>query len=104
MHKSLYKKDAQPNSDGDTQKFPFVSVIVCTLNGSRYMRECIQSLQNQSYPRDRFEIIVVDDGSTDNTKEIALSEGAQVIRHEVNQGIPTARNAGLKAAKGEIVA
>jgi GT2 family glycosyltransferase len=86
------------------KKFPFVSVVVCTFNRGDNINPSIESLLKQTYPKDRYEIIVVDDGSTDVTKKINPREGVKIIRHEINRGIPTARNTGLAAAKGEIVA
>lgn len=86
------------------QKFPLVSVVVATLNGSNRIGPCLESLARQTYPKDRYEVIVVDDGSMDDTARVARAKGARVIRHEVNQGVSAARNTGLGAAKGEIIA
>jgi FkbM family methyltransferase len=86
------------------RKLPFVSVVVVTFNRSNRITPCMKSLTRQSYPKDRCEVIVVDDGSTDNTAQIVRAQGVRVIRHEANQGISAARNTGLAAAKGEIVA
>lgn len=87
------------------QKFPFVSVVVVTFNRGNVIDACLDSLERQAYPGDRYEVIVVDDCSTDDTAQIARAhQGVKVIRHEVNRGIPSARNTGLAAAKGEIVA
>ena len=85
------------------QKSPFVSVVVCSFNGEQRTGDCLSSLNKQTYNKKNFEIIVVDDGSTDNTSAIAQDFGAQVIRFDENKGIPVARNAGLFAAKGSIV-
>ena len=80
---------------------PRVSVIVCSYNGSRTLRDCCDGLQRLEYPD--YEVIVVDDGSTDSTGAIAESYGFRVIRTE-NRGLSRARNTGLAAATGEIVA
>lgn len=85
------------------QKAPFASVIVCSLNGGKRIGECLKSISDQTYGKENFEIIVVDDGSTDNTSVIARDFGTQVIRFDQNKGIPVARNTGLFSAKGEIV-
>ena len=79
-----------------------ISVVVATYNGARTLRECLQSLGQLNYPD--FEIIVVDDGSTDSTPAI-LGEfpDVRVITQE-NRGLSAARNAGIEAAKGEIIA
>ena len=81
--------------------WPKVSVIVCTFNGSRTLSECLGSFLRLEYPN--YEVIVVNDGSTDATAKIAHSYGFRVITTE-NQGLASARNTGLKAATGEIVA
>jgi GT2 family glycosyltransferase len=82
--------------------FPPVSVVVCTYNGGRTLDQCLRSLQALDYPD--FEVIVVDDGSTDDTHSIvARHPNVRTIRQE-NQGLGVARNAGLQAASGDIIA
>jgi hypothetical protein len=80
---------------------PRMSVVVCSYNGASLIRDCLEGLREQTYPD--YEVIVVDDGSTDATAAIATSYGVQVISTE-NQGLSSARNVGLEAATGEIVA
>ena len=77
-----------------------VSVIIPVKNGSNYLREAIESLNRQDVP---MEIIVVDDGSDDDTAAIASSYGCVVISHPVCKGQVAAKNTGLAAAKGEYV-
>lgn len=84
-------------------KNPYVSVLICSLNGGNRIGECFFGLDGQTYGRENFEVIVVDDGSTDDTSEVARKHGARVIRFEKNKGIPVARNAALSAANTEIV-
>jgi GT2 family glycosyltransferase len=81
--------------------WPRISVVVCTYNGARVIRDCLEGLQRLEYPD--FEVIVVDDGSTDATAAIASEYGVRLIRQE-NQGLGAARNAGWQAATGEIIA
>ena len=85
------------------EQLPRVSVIVPTYNSARYLPEAIDSVLGQTY-RD-FEIIVVDDGSTDNTQGV-LARYAEQIRvvRQSNQGSAAARNAGILAARGEFIA
>ena len=85
-------------------KKPFTSVIVCTYNGEYRIKDCLDALIVQDYPRDRYETIVVDDGSTDNTSKVVSKYPIKLIRHKKNLGTYTSRNTGLRNAKGEIVA
>ena len=81
--------------------WPRVSVVVCSYNGARTIRDCFDGLRKLEYPD--YEVIVVDDGSTDKTASIAQEYGFRVISTE-NRGLSSARNTGLKASTGEIVA
>jgi glycosyltransferase involved in cell wall biosynthesis len=81
---------------------PRVSVVVCAYDAERTLSECLDSLRQLRYPD--FEVIVVDDGSTDHTREIARAyDGFRVIAQD-NRGLSAARNAGIQAASGSIVA
>lgn len=80
---------------------PRISVVVCSLNGARTIQECLAALRRLRYPN--FEVIVVNDGSTDETEAIARSYGFRVIT-TAKQGLSSARNVGLREADGEIVA
>lgn len=81
--------------------WPRVSVVVCSYNGARTIRDTFDGLLELEYPD--FEVIVVDDGSTDATAAIARQYPFRLIRTE-NRGLGAARNTGLAAATGEIVA
>lgn len=84
-------------------KLPYVSVILPAYNESNYIAECLESLVKQSYPRERFEIIVVDNGSKDETLEIAKTYADKaLVLEEGNVG--AVRNFGVANAKGEILA
>lgn len=82
-------------------RWPPISVVVCTHNGSRTLRDCMDGLMELDYPN--FEVIVVNDGSTDNTAEIVSEYNFKLISTE-NRGLGSARNTGMYAARGEIVA
>src|SRR5262245_45538855 len=82
-------------------EWPRISVVGCPSNGSRTLGDCCDGLLRLAYPN--FEVIVVDDGSTDDAGQIARSHGFRVIRTP-NRGLSAARNTGLEAASGEIVA
>jgi len=81
---------------------PKVSVVVATYNGARTLRQCLESLMRLNYPD--YEVILVDDGSTDNTAEIGRAFPSARYLAQSNQGLSAARNAGIRAARGEIVA
>lgn len=81
--------------------WPRMSVVVCTYNGKRTIGDCLEGLRKLEYPN--FEVIVVNDGSTDGTGQVAAEYGFKVITTE-NRGLSNARNTGMREAKGEIVA
>lgn len=84
-------------------KMPKVSVIIPTYNRARFVGEAIDSVLAQTYKD--YEIIVVDDGSTDNTQEVLKHYGHKIryFRQE-NKGISAARNLALEKARGEYIA
>lgn len=82
-------------------KWPKISVVVCSFNGSSTIGETLDHLGQLDYPD--YEVIVVNDGSTDATGRIADRPGLRLIETE-NCGLSNARNSGLRAARGEIVA
>jgi glycosyltransferase involved in cell wall biosynthesis len=82
---------------------PSVSVVIPVYNGQETLADCLRALEAQSLPRDRYEIIVVDDGSTDASASIAEQFDVRVLRQE-NLRESAARNAGTRAAQGEWVA
>lgn len=81
--------------------WPGVSVVICTCNGAATIRDTLDGLDRLEYPK--FEVIVVDDGSTDNTAEIAGEYEVRLISTE-NRGLASARNTGWQHAHGDIVA
>jgi glycosyltransferase involved in cell wall biosynthesis len=80
---------------------PEVTVIVAAHDGERFLREALDSLYAQEFAA--FEVVFVDDGSTDHTAEIARSFPVR-YRHQENLGLAAARNAGLAMARGELIA
>ncbi len=81
--------------------WPRISVAVCIYNGGATVRDCCEGVRRLDYPD--FEVIVVDDGSTDDTAAIVAEYDFRLIRTP-NQGLSLARNVGLEAATGEIIA
>ncbi|MGM9999530.1 MAG: glycosyltransferase family 2 protein [Candidatus Bruticola sp.] len=84
-----------------------VSVQICSHNRKNVLQVVLESLKDQTLPADRFEVVLVDDGSTDGTKEMAegleLPYKLTVLRHEKNAGLSTARNTGLRACRGRVI-
>src|SRR5262249_50209419 len=80
---------------------PRIPVVLCSYNGERYIGETLSALQVLDYHD--YEVIVVDDGSIDTTADIAARHPVRLIRTE-NRGLSAARNTGLSAATGDIVA
>ncbi|MDP9960205.1 glycosyltransferase family 2 protein [Chryseobacterium lathyri] len=86
----------------------FISVIVPTYNRVDTLHKCLQHLSNQTIGKENYEVIVVDDCSSDNTPEfcknyVAISENVKYIRNEKNLGLATTRNVGIRESKGDIL-
>ena len=85
---------------------PGISVIVPAYNAEKYLKNCVESVRNQTFQD--WELLIVDDGSKDRTREIAMECAAgddrvRVLRKK-NGGVSSARNLGLREAKGEYIA
>jgi glycosyltransferase involved in cell wall biosynthesis len=85
------------------QGFPFVSVVIPTLNSEKTLEECLKSVFAQDYPRDKYEVILVDGGSKDGTLEIAKRFPARIVT-ELQRGRGKAYDRGIVEAGGEAVA
>jgi GT2 family glycosyltransferase len=83
-------------------RYPRVSVVVCSYNGASTLESCLKSLERLNYPD--YEVILVDDGSTDRTPEIAACYPAVRCHRQPNRGLSVARNVGMELATGEIIA
>jgi GT2 family glycosyltransferase len=81
---------------------PKVSVVVCTYNGSRTLDGCLKSLETLNYPD--YEVVVVNDGSTDSVPEIAARYPYIRYHEQPNRGLSVARNVGMELARGAIIA
>ena len=83
-------------------KTPLVSVIVPVYNQEKWIGRCLRSIINQEIERTNYEIIVINDGSSDRTS-FALeqfSDEIVLITNEENRGLPAALNKGIKLSKG----
>ena len=83
---------------------PFVSVVVPVYNDSERLKTCLASLENQTYPKNLYEIIVVDNGSDDNLEELVCRFEQTAFTREDRPGSYAARNKGISVAKGDIIA
>ena len=83
-------------------QYPKVSVVIASYNGARTLPACLDSLTHLNYPN--YEVILVDDGSTDDTVRVAAHYPTVRTISQQNLGLSAARNTGILAATGEIVA
>lgn len=82
---------------------PLVSVVVPVYNGAKYVRAALDSALGQTYPA--VEVVAVDDGSTDESAAVLASYGSRlVVVRQPNAGVAAARNAGIQASRGELIA
>ncbi len=85
------------------------SVVICTYNRAKYLSQTLESIARQDYAADKYEILIVDNNSPDNTEEVAFIFRGEYkelkIRYikETQQGISYARNRGVMEAKGEFI-
>ena len=88
-----------------TREAPLVSVIVAAYNQEQYIGRCLRSLLHQSMPQECYEIIVVDDGSTDRTPYALdlFHDAIRTITNEKNRGLPASINRGIVASKAPYV-
>ncbi|HEY7545941.1 MAG TPA: glycosyltransferase [Blastocatellia bacterium] len=83
------------------QKTDLVSVIIPCYNQAHFLREALESVIGQTYPH--YEVIVVDDGSTDDTQKVSSTFERVRCLKQKNRGLAAARNAGFEASRGSLV-
>ena len=82
---------------------PAVSVVIPTYNYGRFVTEAVESVLAQTLPA--AEVVVIDDGSTDDTRDRLAPYGGRIrYVYQANNGLPAARNAGIRAARGDLIA
>src|SRR5438552_17646817 len=87
-------------------KPPAISVIIPTFNRSAMLADTLESFAAQSLPKNRYEVIVVDDGSKDTTREVCRDCASRIelkYLHMDNSGTSAAKNRGVLASRGKIV-
>lgn len=82
-----------------------VSVIIPVFNQEKYIGRCLRSILSQSFEEIFYEVIVIDDGSSDYSIKIleAFSDKIKIIKHKKNLGLPSALNSGIKNARGKYI-
>lgn len=83
---------------------PKISVVIGAYNEEKLLPRCLDGLIKQTYPKDKFEVILIDNGSTDSTAHIGEEYGAHVSKYNHLQGVGAARKFGADKARGEIIA
>lgn len=90
------------------RRAPSISVIIPCYNGARFLQRAIATVQAQRYPRDRIQIVVVDDGSSDDSHRIACEmaerDGRILALRQANAGPGAARNFGIACSQGDLIA
>ncbi len=81
-----------------------ISVVLAAYNEERLIGRCIKAIQDQDYPKDQYEIIVIDNNSTDNTALIVKNAGVTSYLYDKHQGAIWAKDYAVTKAKGDIVA
>lgn len=98
------KIDNKSVSAGDVRNAAYISVVVPFYNAGETIENCITALLGQKYPADDYEIIMVDNNSTDNASEIIKKHPRIKLLFEEKKGSYAARNRGVSESKGEIIA
>lgn len=102
-------RTAGDGADGTARDLPFVSVVIPVYNDPAGIEATLDSLRRQSFPASEYEVIVADNGSTDETREVVRGyrgtfDGLRLVVEDEVQGSYAARNAGIAAATGEVIA
>lgn len=100
---------SESEAPNDFEDRPFISIVVPTRNRAHRIVDCLKSLLTQNYPADRYEIIVVDDGSADETPlvcfglQTANQKPRFVYIRQKSSGLNVSRNTGIVTSRGDIV-
>lgn len=83
-------------------KYPIITIIIATYNSERTLEKTLQSIKSQKYPKKRIEVLVIDGGSKDKTKNIAKSFNCKILKNP-NIDPVSAKNIGFKKASGKYI-
>ena len=97
----VFQQATNPPSDPPR---PFISIIIPVYNGEETLGLCLDSIARLDYPADKFEVLVIDNGSTDTSVRIAETHGARILYEHSQKSSYAARNQGIIAAKGDLLA
>ena len=100
----VYIAPDQATAPMDKTETPFVSVIIPVYNDQDRLTTCLEALRAQTYPASRFEIIVVDNGSKEPVDQVVADFPQARCLHEPKSGSYAARNRGVEASRGEVLA
>lgn len=87
------------------RELPFVSVIIVNYSGAHFLPACLEALQTQTYPQDLFEVIVSDNGSSDNSIELLRNQypWVKILENRKNLGFTTGNNVAIRVARGDYI-
>ena len=86
-----------------SKSLPSISIIIPTLNAAKVLRSCLFSIRSQKYPKNKITILVIDGGSSDDTKKIAIRYNAKILKNPLKTA-ESGKAIGIKMAKGELIA
>jgi len=85
-----------------SQQCPRVSIVVTVYNAERTIKQCLDSVMKLDYPKDRLDVVVIDDGSTDNSADIVKKYPVRLVQ-KPHGGYPSAMNNGIKVTNGDVI-
>ena len=97
------RTEGRASSEGALAEVPFVSYVIPVRNDAARLRRCLRSLDEMKYPKDRCEIVVIDNGSNDGSADVAREAGARVLTVTAAR-VAELRNLAASSARGEIIA
>src|SRR3989338_11437443 len=89
---------------GSDASVPFVSVVIPVYNDTGRLKKVLSALRRQTYPKERYEVVVSDNASTEDVRSVTGQFPGVVYTYESKRGPAAARNKGIRTAKGEIIA